>query len=114
MDTSPVGVAVFDVRTGALLSFNREMARIVDGLRDADQPRERLLELVTCRRADGREVSLAEWPLAEVLARGGDGARRRDSPQRPRRPERHRAAQTLRPSARGTARWSLSSSSCRI
>ena len=70
VDTSPVGVAVFDVRTGAPASFNREMARIVDGLRDADQPRERLLELITCRRADGREFSLAEWPLAEVLAAG--------------------------------------------
>ena len=70
VDTSPVGVAVFDVRTGALLSFNREMARIVDGLRDADQTPEQLLELITCRRADGREVSLAEWPLAEALAAG--------------------------------------------
>ena len=70
VDTSPVGVAVFDVPTGALASMNREMARIVDGLGSPGQPRERLLELVACRRADGREFSLAEWPLAEVLAEG--------------------------------------------
>ena len=31
IDTSPVGVAVFDARTGAPVSFNREARRIVDG-----------------------------------------------------------------------------------
>ena len=40
VDTSPVGVAVFDARTGAVVSFNREMTRIVDGLRDPEQPPE--------------------------------------------------------------------------
>ena len=70
VDTSPVGVVVFDARTGAPLSFNREMTRIVDGLRNEGQPPERLVESLTCRRADGREVSLAEWPLAEALAAG--------------------------------------------
>ena len=34
---SPVGVAVFDARTGAPVSFNQEAARIVDSLRDPDQ-----------------------------------------------------------------------------
>ncbi len=70
VDTAPVGVAVFDARTGAPVSFNREMARIVDGLRDAEQPPVRLLGTLTCRRADGREVSLLEWPLAELLSSG--------------------------------------------
>ena len=70
VDTTPVGVAVFDARTGAPASFNREMARIVDGLRDADQPPGQLLEVMTCRRANGREHSLKEWPLAESLAEG--------------------------------------------
>ena len=32
IDTSPVGVAVFDARTGAPLSFNREARRIADEL----------------------------------------------------------------------------------
>ena len=70
VETSPVGVVVFDARTGAPMSFNREAARIVDGLMEADQSPERLLETLNCRRADGREVSLREWPLAEALSAG--------------------------------------------
>jgi signal transduction histidine kinase/DNA-binding response OmpR family regulator len=70
VNTSPVGVAVFDARTGAPLSLNREALRIVDGLREGDQPPQDLLEVVTCVRADGREVSLAELPLAEVFRDG--------------------------------------------
>ena len=67
IDTSPVGVVVFDMRKGAAASFNREGIRIVDVLRDPDQSPEDLLQLLTVRRADGREVSLMEFPLAEVL-----------------------------------------------
>ena len=67
IDTSPVGVAVFDVGTDTPVTFNREARRIIDNLRDPEQPLEDLLGLLTIRRADGREVSLAEFPLAEVL-----------------------------------------------
>ena len=67
IDTSPVGVVVFDVRTGAPVSFNREAKRIVDGLRNSDQDPEDLLGLLTIRRADGREFPLMEFPLAEAL-----------------------------------------------
>ena len=67
IDTSPVGVAVFDMGTGAPVSFNREARRIVDGLRDPDQTTEQLLQLLTVRRADGRKISLEEFPLAQVL-----------------------------------------------
>ena len=67
IDTSPVGVAVFDMRAGAAVSFNREARRIVDGLRRPDQTPEELLALLTVRRADGRNVSLEEFPLAQVL-----------------------------------------------
>ncbi len=70
IDTSPVGVGVFDGRTGALVSFNREMRRIVDGLRSADQPAEAILEALTVRRADGSDLSLEELPLAEALRVG--------------------------------------------
>ena len=70
INTSPVGVAVFDARTGAPLSFNREARRIVDGLREPDQSPEQLLEVLTVRRADGREVSLMELPLAQALNTG--------------------------------------------
>ena len=67
IDTSPVGVVVFDVRNGAPVSFNREARRIVDGLREPHQTPEQLLELLTVQRADGREISLQEFPLAQVL-----------------------------------------------
>ena len=67
IDTSPVGVAVFDAGTGGPRYFNRETRRIVDGPRNPDQTPEMLLDVLTCRRADGRTVSLAEMPLSEVL-----------------------------------------------
>ena len=68
IDTSPVGVVVFDAKTGGPISFNREGVRIIDGLRDSGQPPEDLLGLMTIRRADGREFSLMEFPLAQVLS----------------------------------------------
>jgi len=70
VNTSPVGVVVFDARTGAPLSLNREARRIMDGLREPDQAAELLLDVLTFRRADGREVSLQELPLAQALATG--------------------------------------------
>ena len=70
VNTSPVGVVVIDAVTGAPVSFNREAARIVEGLHDDDQTPEDLLEVMTCVRADGREVSLQELPLTEALAAG--------------------------------------------
>ena len=70
VETSPVGVVVFDARTGGLASVNREAARIVDGLREAGQSLEEVLGGLTARRADGQEGSLMEWPLAEVLSEG--------------------------------------------
>ncbi len=68
IDTSPVGVVVFDMRKGAAaVSFNREGKRIVDSLRNPDQEPEDLLGWLTVRRADRSEVSLQEFPLARVL-----------------------------------------------
>ena len=67
VDTSPVGVAVFDAATGRLVSFNREARRIVEQLRTPGHPFEQVLEVVTLRYSDGREVSLAEFPLAQQL-----------------------------------------------
>ena len=67
VDISPVGLAVFDARTGNPVSFNRETTRIVESLRTPGQPPEHLLKVMTCRFADGREIALDELPLAEVL-----------------------------------------------
>ena len=70
VDTSPVGVVVIDVGTGRPVLVNREAGRIVESLRTAGHPLEELLEVVTCRRADGREIALAEFPLAGQLSSG--------------------------------------------
>ena len=70
IETSPVGVVVFDSRTGRPVSVNREARRIVEGLRTADRPVEELLETMSFRRGDGREVSLSEFPIAELLRIG--------------------------------------------
>ena len=67
VETSPVGVVVFDARTGRAVSCNREVWRIVEGLRIGDRPLEELLEVLTCRFADGSEVALAEFPLIRAL-----------------------------------------------
>ena len=70
INTSPVGVVVLDAATGAPKSLNREALRIADGLRKAGQTPENLMEVVSFRRADGREASLRELPMAELLSSG--------------------------------------------
>ena len=70
VNTTPVGVLVFDARTGNPVSINREARRIVSGLCEPGGSAEQLLEALTFRRADGREVSLEEFPLAQGLMTG--------------------------------------------
>ncbi len=70
INTSPVGVVVFDARTGIPVSHNRETLRIVESLLDPDLPPEQIMEILSLRRMDGREVSLEESPLAERLSAG--------------------------------------------
>ncbi len=67
IETSPVGVAVFDAASGNPVSLNREAKRIMESLRIPGQPPEQLLECMICRFADGREIALAELPIAAVL-----------------------------------------------
>ena len=68
VDTSPVGVVVFDARTGNPVSLNREAKRIVEGLRTPGRSTEELLEVTTCRRADGQEIALGKFPLSQQLS----------------------------------------------
>ena len=67
VDTSPVGVAVFKARTGELAWFNREGLRIVGGLRSPGGSVQELLEVLTVHHPDGKETSLADRPLTDVL-----------------------------------------------
>ena len=70
VNTTPVGVMVFDAGTGEVRSINREARRIVSDLCAPGGTAEQLLEVLTFRRADGREVSLVEFPLAQGLRTG--------------------------------------------
>ncbi len=68
IETSPVGVVVFDAGTGEPVSFNREAGRLVDRLSLPDQAPADLLKTATCRFTDGRRIALDEVPLAQVLS----------------------------------------------
>ena len=65
IDTSPVGVVVFDAGTGRPVSFNREARRLVGMLHSPDAPPEQLLEIIAYRRGDGREIRLGELSLSD-------------------------------------------------
>ena len=75
VETAPVGVVLFDARTGGLVSWNREAARIVEGLKMPDRPIEALLEIVTSRGADGVEVDLLKDPAMSDELRQGETLR---------------------------------------
>ena len=62
----PVGVVVLDAKTGDPVSANLKARRIVEPLGTPDASSiGRLLEDVTCRLADGREVALKDLPPSE-------------------------------------------------
>ena len=109
VETTPVGVVVFDANSGRPLSFNREARRIVESLRTPGRPPEQLLEVATFCRADGREASLREFPLAQWLSTRRDGARRGDralGPRRAQRPDADQRHADRRRRQRDGARWS--------
>ena len=68
VETSPVGVVVFDAVTGRPASLNREARRIVEGLAGPESSPDELLGILTCRFADGREIALDRFPITEALS----------------------------------------------
>ena len=66
VETSPVGVAVLDARTGHS-SFNREAWRIVEPLLAPDLAPEEAIAVLTCRFADGSEMAMRDIPLTRAL-----------------------------------------------
>ena len=70
ISTTPVGVAVFDASTGAPVSSNREWTRIIDALLAPEEPSKNLRETLTIRRADGRELRLADMSMDQLLRAG--------------------------------------------
>ncbi len=70
VDTSPIGVVVFDVGNRRVASVNREARRIGGNLLEPDSSVEQVLSTLTFRRADGREVSLQDLTVYEALGTG--------------------------------------------
>ena len=70
VNTSPVGVLVFDGVDGRIVSYNREVIRIANALYHPDATFEEVLGSLTIRRGDGRELTMAEFPIAETLRTG--------------------------------------------
>ena len=70
VETSPVGVVVFDAGSGRPVSVNREARRIAERLRTPGRPPEQILEVLTFRRADGSEVNLSELSIERPLQSG--------------------------------------------
>ena len=61
VSASPVGVVVFDARSGQVVSFNQETRRIVGDLPIQDRSIAQLLDAVTVRRSDGRRILPEEY-----------------------------------------------------
>ncbi len=68
IETTPVGVAMFDPKTAKPTSLNREARRITRPLRTPGSQREELLENLTLRRGDGREFGVDQLPLTEAFS----------------------------------------------
>ena len=70
VDTAPVGVVVFDARTGVPASINRETRRVGREFFSESLSVEEILQLLTVRRADGSVMSMRELPMAVALSSG--------------------------------------------
>ena len=73
INTSPVGVLVFDARTQDVVRFNREASRILGGGAQRSTVGQ-LLEATRFRRIDGREIPRHELPM-ERATRSGETVR---------------------------------------
>ena len=67
IETSPFGVVVLAARSGEIVSINSEARRMVADLLSTGGSLREAQEAMVVRRADGTEVSLAEFSLAEAL-----------------------------------------------
>ena len=70
INISPVGVLVFDAKTGDLVSNNEETRRIIGSLNAPGRSLNQLLEVMALRTVDGRDIPLDELPTAKALRSG--------------------------------------------
>ncbi|MYD86715.1 MAG: response regulator [Acidobacteria bacterium] len=68
VETSPVGVVVFDAKKVRPVLINRAARRIVRSLRSPGRNLEELLGVIACRFKDGREIGLAGVSVAEAIS----------------------------------------------
>ena len=70
VNISPVGILIFDAKTGDLVSLNQESRRIVRGVRAPGPSQSEILSVMTFRRPDGREIPLTDLPTERALKSG--------------------------------------------
>ena len=70
VNTSPVGIVIFDAKTGDLVSLNQETRRIIRGVHAPGHTLPELLSVMTFRRLDGREIPPDELPTARAIRTG--------------------------------------------
>ncbi len=70
VNTSQVGVLVFDAKSGLVVKFNQEARRILGDICGEDCACEDVLRSTTFRRMDGREIAHDELPPQRAIASG--------------------------------------------
>ena len=70
VDTSPVAVLLFDGVGAKIVAYNREVRRLANVLYSPEATFEEILSTLTIRRGDGKELTMAEFPVAEALRTG--------------------------------------------
>ncbi|MXV81216.1 MAG: response regulator [Chloroflexi bacterium] len=70
IDLSPVGMVVFDSKTGDPIRLNREAQWIIDRLDPNGRTTEELADVARVRRGGGREVAFQDYPLTRLLSSG--------------------------------------------
>ena len=70
VNISPIGVVVFDARSGDLVSANDEARRLVGKLHPPGRSLADLLAVMALRRADGSDIPVEELPTVKAVTRG--------------------------------------------
>ena len=70
INTSPVGVLVFDAATGDVVKLNREARRLLGVVSDDNDAFQRLLSRLKFRRLDGVEIKHGELPMKRAIESG--------------------------------------------
>ena len=70
LDISPIGVCVYDAKSGTTVSCNQEMRRIIGDVELTANDVGPLMDVLSFRRPDGRSIRLNELPVAHVMMTG--------------------------------------------